>query len=41
MEWDPIERLFERNNIFLTKKLPHGLSNKKDIEVQLMKIVCI
>src|SRR5213082_132211 len=23
MEWDPIERLSERNNIFLTKKLPH------------------
>src|SRR3954447_5050563 len=23
MEWNPIERLSERNNIFLTKKLPH------------------
>ena len=23
MEWDPIERLSERNNIFLTKKLSH------------------
>src|SRR6266496_1054034 len=28
MEWDPIERLSERNNIFLTKKLPHELAKR-------------
>src|SRR5436853_7775312 len=29
MEWDPNERLSERNNIFLTKKLPHESAKKK------------
>ena len=29
MEWDPIERLSERNNIFLTKKLPHESAKRK------------
>src|SRR5436190_23377266 len=28
MEWDPIE-LSERNNIFLTKKLPHESAKRK------------
>src|SRR5256885_15256567 len=30
MEWDPIERLSERNNIFLTKKLPHESAKRKE-----------
>src|SRR6266496_6636651 len=29
MEWDPIERLSKRNNIFLTKKLPHESVKRK------------
>ena len=29
MEWDPIEQLSERNNIFLTKKLPHESAKRK------------
>src|SRR3989337_2014778 len=29
MEWDPIERLSERNNVFLTKKLPHESAKRK------------
>ena len=29
MEWDPIERLSERNNIFLTKKLPYESAKRK------------
>src|ERR1041384_7861752 len=29
MEWDPIERLSERNNIFLTKKLSHESAKRK------------
>src|SRR3989440_8080124 len=29
MEWNPIERLSERNNIFLTKKLPHESAKRK------------
>src|SRR6266496_4199585 len=30
MEWDPIEQLSERNNIFLTKKLPHESAKRKE-----------
>src|SRR5207248_50278 len=30
MEWDPIERLSERNNIFLTKKLPHESAKRNE-----------
>src|SRR5436190_4001925 len=30
MEWDPIERLSKRNNIFLTKKLPHESAKRKE-----------
>ena len=29
MEWDPIERLSEKNNIFLTKKLPYESAKRK------------
>src|ERR1044071_9161751 len=29
MEWDPIERLSERNNIFLTKKLSYESAKRK------------
>ena len=36
MEWDPIERLSERNNIFLTKKLPHENRQKEKEKYPLL-----